>query len=109
MFDTAKFGAFIAKLRKSADMTQSELADRLNLTRQAISRYECGDSFPDISVVKDMVEIFNIPLGLLINAGDPTEGEAEIIDAVAAGRDVSPKNASDVVNLAPLLKPKEEA
>lgn len=105
MFDTAKFGAFIAKLRKSADMTQSELADRLNLTRQAISRYECGDSFPDISVVRDIAAIFRIPLGLLINAGDPTEGEAEIIDAVAAGRDVSPKNASDVVNLAPLLKP----
>ena len=45
MFDTIKFGAFLAKLRKSADMTQSELGDRLNLTRQAISRYECGDSF----------------------------------------------------------------
>lgn len=105
MFDTAKFGAFIAKLRKSADMTQSELADRLNLTRQAISRYECGDSFPDISVVRDIADIFKIPLEILINSGDPTEGEAEIIDAIASGRSVRPKSASDVVNLAPLLKP----
>ncbi len=46
MFDTRKFGAFLARLRKNADMTQSELADKLNLTRQAISKYERGDSFP---------------------------------------------------------------
>ena len=48
MFDIKKFGAYTSKLRKKADMTQSELAERLNLTRQAISKYECGDSFPDI-------------------------------------------------------------
>jgi transcriptional regulator with XRE-family HTH domain len=34
MFDTAKFGTFVAKLRKSADMTQSELGDKLGITRQ---------------------------------------------------------------------------
>ena len=35
MFDTRKFGAFLARLRKNADMTQSRLADKLNLTRQS--------------------------------------------------------------------------
>ena len=105
MFDTIKFGAFLAKLRKSADMTQSELGDRLNLTRQAISRYECGDSFPDISILTELSKIFGIPLELLINSGDPTKGEADIIDAVAKGREVIPEKASDVVSLAPLLKP----
>lgn len=105
MFDITKFGAFISRLRKNADMTQSELADRLGLTRQAISRYECGDSFPDISVLRELAGIFGIPLELLINSGDPTEGEAEIIEAVASGREITPKNAADVLSLAPLLKP----
>ena len=50
MFDTQKFGRAIAALRKEADMTQNEVADRLNLSRQAVSRYECGESFPDISI-----------------------------------------------------------
>ena len=105
MFDTRKFGSFLADLRKSADMTQSELGDRLNLTRQAISRYECGDSFPDISVLGDIARIFGVPVELLISSGDPTVGEAGIINAVASGRDINPQDVSDVVSLAPLLKP----
>lgn len=105
MFDTAKFGALAAKLRKNADMTQSELADRLGLTRQAISRYECGDSFPDISVLSAMASIFGVSVETLISAGNPTEGEAEILSAVAAGREVKQANAADVANLAPWLRP----
>ncbi len=44
MFDTRKFGAYVSKLRKNADMTQSALSDRLGLTRQSVSNYERGDS-----------------------------------------------------------------
>jgi Predicted transcriptional regulators len=105
MFDTRKFGAFISRLRKNADMTQSELSDRLNLTRQAVSKYERGDSFPDISVLRLLSEIFGVSTGLLIASGEPTEGEAEILDGVLSGREVRPGNAADVVNLAPFLKP----
>ena len=105
MFDTRKFGAFIARLRKNADMTQSELSDRLNLTRQAVSKYERGDSFPDISVLRLLADIFSVSTGLLIASGEPTEGEAEILDGVLAGREVRPGNAADVVSLAPYLKP----
>ncbi len=44
MFDPVKFGGMIARLRKRADMTQSELGDRLGVTRQAVSKYEVGGS-----------------------------------------------------------------
>lgn len=56
-------------------------------------------------MLRKIAEIFAISLELLINSGDPTEGEAEIIDAIASGRDIVPQNPKDVVNLAPLLKP----
>lgn len=69
MFDTRKFGAYLARLRKNADMTQSDLAIKLNLTRQAISKYELGDSFPDISTLVEISKIFNISLNELINFG----------------------------------------
>lgn len=74
MFDAELFCANISKLRRDADMTQSELADKLNITRQAVSRYEKGDSFPDISVLVKIAEIFGISIDELIGAGCPHRG-----------------------------------
>jgi transcriptional regulator with XRE-family HTH domain len=109
MFDTKKFGAYISKLRKKADMTQSELADILNLTRQAISKYECGDSFPDISILISISETFHITLDELIGSGGPTEKEATILGGAAVGQDLTDSidhnYLEEFVNLAPLLKP----
>lgn len=102
MFDILKFGAYIAKLRKAADMTQSELADKINLTRQAISKYERGDSFPDISILLKLSEVFGISVDNLVNAGEPTETEAEILLYKSTGNVIS---ADEIVNIAPFVKP----
>ena len=106
MFDTRKFGKALSSLRKQADMTQNEIADRLNLSRQAISKYERGESFPDISVLVMIADMFSITLDELIGYGDPTKGESSILKNVAVGNtDVIADSISDVVSLAPLLKP----
>ena len=106
MFDTRKFGKALSFLRKQADMTQNEIADRLNLSRQAISKYERGESFPDISVLVMIADMFSITLDELIGYGNPTKGEYSILKNVAVGNtDVIADDISDVVSLAPLLKP----
>lgn len=106
MFDTVKFGKAISTLRKNADMTQNEVADRLNLTRQAVSKYERGESFPDISVLVMMSDMYGITLDKLIGYGGATNGESEILKSVANGdQNVVADNIVDIVNLAPLLKP----
>ena len=106
MFDTIKFGKALSILRKEADMTQNEVADRLNLSRQAISKYERGESFPDITILVMIAEIFNISLEQLIGYGNPTQGESSVLKNVARGNvDIVVENITDVVNLAPLLKP----
>ncbi|MEA4832620.1 hypothetical protein SDC9_145911 [bioreactor metagenome] len=105
MFDTKKFGGYVSKLRKNSDMTQSELAERLNLTRQAVSKYETGDSFPDVTILVLIADTFGVTLDELINSGEPTRGEAAILDSAAKGRDVIAESLADIVNLAPLLKP----
>lgn len=105
MFDTKKFGAYVARKRKNADMTQSELAETLNLTRQAISKYETGDSFPDISILIKIAQIFNITLDELIHSGNPTKGEMKILKNFSDGEDENLVDIHDIVNLAPLIKP----
>lgn len=106
MFNTVKFGKSLSKLRKNADMTQSELADKLNLTRQAISKYERGESFPDISVLVNIAAVFNTTIDSLITGGEPSTGERLIFKSVAGTcDDASPGTIEDLVNLAPLLKP----
>lgn len=106
MFDARKFGRGLSTLRKNADMTQSSLADKLNLTRQAISRYELGESFPDVSVLVLIADIFNITLDELIGFGEPTKGESNILAGISRGNDdVVADDFKDIVNLAPILKP----
>lgn len=106
MFDIKKFGGYLSSLRKKADMTQMELADRLNLTRQAVSRYEHGDSFPDVSILVIIAEIFHVSLDQLINSGNPTHGESMILENIAQGKEPAPpEHIEDVLSLAPYLRP----
>ena len=106
MFNTHAFGLKLAQLRKNADMTQADLGERLNVTRQAISKYETGDSFPDVTILVSMAEVFGVSVDELICAGSPTAGEATILRALAHGKEPSEKTLpEDVAALAPLLKP----
>ncbi len=106
MFDTKKFGAHLSRLRKRADMTQGELGDRLNLTRQAISKYERGESFPDVSILVIIAQIFDTTLDALISAGGPTTEESRILGGVAVGStEIQANSLKDIVNIAPLVKP----
>ena len=49
--DQLKIGKFIAEKRKQAGLTQMELAEKLNITDRAISKWETGRSMPDFSIM----------------------------------------------------------
>ena len=105
MFNTQTFGLKLAQLRKNADMTQSDLGDQLNVTRQAISKYETGDSFPDVTILVTMAEVFGVSVDELIGAGSPTAGEAAILNSLAQGKEPDTATPEDVASLAVWLKP----
>ena len=65
--DNKKFGDFIKELRKEKQLTQKELGEKLNITDKAISKWERGLSFPDIAVLKDLAEFFEIDISELLN------------------------------------------
>ena len=51
-------GSFIAALRRANGMTQRELAERLNVSDKSVSRWECDDGYPDLSLIPVIAEIF---------------------------------------------------
>lgn len=53
-------GGFISALRKANGMTQKDLAERLNVSDKTISRWECDESTPDLSLIPVIAEIFVI-------------------------------------------------
>ncbi len=71
MIDFVKVGARIAEYRKKAKMSQEELAERLYVTRQALSKWENGTSVPSIDTLCELSKIFSVSfeeiLGLFEN------------------------------------------
>ena len=67
--DAEKFGAFIAVCRKEKNMTQAELAQKLKVTDKAVSRWERGKGFPDISILVPLSDALDISLPELMNSG----------------------------------------
>jgi len=58
----AIIGENLTSLRQSAGLTQLQLAEMLNYTDKAVSKWERGDSIPDLRVLIKLSEIYNIPL-----------------------------------------------
>ena len=57
----------LISLRKLNNLSQEELAEKLNISRQTLSKYETGESLPDIEKCKVIAEIFGVSLDDLVN------------------------------------------
>ncbi|MBQ9187701.1 MAG: helix-turn-helix transcriptional regulator [Clostridia bacterium] len=67
--DTLKIGHYIQQLRKSAGMTQKELAEKLSISFQAVSKWENGDALPDTGLLLDLCDILNTTADKLLHGG----------------------------------------
>ncbi len=71
--DARKTGRFIAEKRKERNLSQRDLADFLHITDKAISKWERGLSFPDITVLIPLSEALNVSLYDLLTGGSGNE------------------------------------
>ena len=60
--DAKKFGTFIASLRKENNMTQADLAKKLQVTDKAISKWERGLGFPDINSIEPLADALGVSI-----------------------------------------------
>ena len=64
--NTEDFGKKILTMRQNANLTQEELALRMGVTPQAISKWERGQSLPDISIFTDLCRVLNVSADMLL-------------------------------------------
>lgn len=76
----------IVRLRHRSGMTQIGLAEKLNYSDKAVSKWERGESVPDISVLKNIADLFGVTVDYLISSGhedEPDDVIEVVVDEVA--------------------------
>ena len=92
--DQVKIGTFSAKCRKDVNLTQMQLAEKLNITDRAVSKWETGKAMPDSSIMLELCDI------LRISVNDLLSGEVVAVDHY---------NKEMENNLLEMIKQKEQA
>lgn len=64
------FCDILKKLRHESNLTQSELADRLNITRSALSLYELGKRTPDFNTLIKIADNFDVSIDFLLRRNE---------------------------------------
>lgn len=68
----------ISDLRRASGMTQLEFAEKLNYSDKAISKWERGDSLPDIAVLKQIADLFQVTLDYLVTEDHSSSAQERI-------------------------------
>ncbi|MBP3375167.1 MAG: helix-turn-helix transcriptional regulator [Clostridia bacterium] len=66
MIDTNTLGRTIAEARRACGLTQRELAGKVGVTAQAVSKWERGGSCPDISILDEIAESLGVSVSYLL-------------------------------------------
>ena len=69
----------LTKLRKLAGLSQEEVADKLEVTRQTVSKWETGQSSPDLDKVLPLCGLYNVTPDELLHEGGSEEADAEMV------------------------------
>ncbi len=72
-----QIGVFLKELRKEKGMTQEQLAEQLNVSGRTVSRWETGNNMPDISLLVEISELFDVSISEIINGERKSENMNE--------------------------------
>ena len=82
--DQKKIGSFLKELRKEKGITQEQFAENLNVSGRTVSRWETGTNMPDISLLVDIAEFFDVSIPEIINGERKSEVmEKEVAEAMS--------------------------
>ena len=59
-------GSFMAALRKANGLTQQQVADKLNVSNKTVSKWECNEGYPEISMLPVIAELYSVSVDELL-------------------------------------------
>lgn len=72
--DQARIGRFLQELRKEKGLTQEQLAENLYVARRTVSRWETGSNMPDLDVLVQLADLYDVDLRELLDGERKDEG-----------------------------------
>ena len=82
--DQSRIGTFITERRREKGLTQAQLAERLNITDRAVSKWETGKSLPDTSTMLELCGILGITADELLSGGRAAGRVERVVRAASA-------------------------
>lgn len=71
--DQTKIGEFLKELRKEKGLTQEQLAEQFHVSRRSVSRWETGNNLPDVDIIIEMADYYEVDLRELIDGERKSE------------------------------------
>ena len=101
--DLQKIGSFLKELRKEKELTQEQLAETLNVSRRTVSRWETGSNLPDLDLLMEMSDLYQVDLRELLNGerkNEPMNKELkETVLQVAEYSNAEKKRSTKIVRV----------
>ena len=72
----------LKELRKEKKLTQKELADKINVTKLTISRWERGERVPKSDKAQQLADFFNVSVGYLLGYSEKVNAKAKLLDII---------------------------
>ena len=100
-----KFGDNLRQIRKDKKMSQEQLAEKVNVTRQSVSKWENGESYPEMNNILELCKIFNCKLNDLVHTDmtDISSLDEEIVMNVVKFNEKKQKEVKTLSNVISLI------
>lgn len=100
-----KFGDNLRQIRKSKKMSQEQLAEKVNVTRQSVSKWENGESYPEMNNILELCKIFNCKMNDLVHTDmkDISSLDEEIVMNVVKFNEKKQKEVKTLSNVISLI------
>jgi len=100
-----KFGENLKTVRKNKKMSQEQLAEKVNVSRQSVSKWENGEAYPEMNNILELCKIFNCKLNDLVHAdmSDISSLDEEIVMNVVKFNDKKQQEVKSICNIIEMI------